>query len=145
MIGEEILIENGMWIEDDETREAFLMRVADWVELRVGERLERAMSEEDLAAFERLVDEDEAEVDAQIALAGDGWRNSELCQTLIENTGEPLDSSQLRYDFAIAFFLDRACPEYTQIIEDVTREASDVLGFRKRDDAITVNPFEDWV
>ena len=131
MISEEILVENGMWIDDDAEREAFLDRVADWVELRVGELMDGAMTPGQTAAFMRLCDGDRDEVAAQIELAGDDWCHSELYLTLRENTGEPDGSDQLRLDFATAFFLEKNCPTYREMIGQAEREASDVLGFRR--------------
>ena len=101
----------------EEQKKAFLEYAQDQLEIRIGEAMSENLSEDQLAEFERIIDNDNDTMEGLLKGYGD-YHSDEVYQTLKNNTGAEDDDPHLMSDYVTAKWLDANCPQYQQIIKD---------------------------
>ncbi len=101
----------------EEQKKAFLEYAQDQLEIRIGEAMSENLSEDQLAEFERIIDNDNDTMEGLLKGYGD-YHNDEVYKTLKTNTGAEDDDPHLMSDYVTAKWLDDNCPQYQQIIKD---------------------------
>jgi len=97
-----------------EQKEAFLQYAQEEFEVRIGEKMSEALSEDQLSEFEKIIDNDKTTLDKVLASAGD-YRNDAIYQKIVESVGEGDNAIS---DYVTAKWLTVNCPQYQQIISD---------------------------
>lgn len=104
-----------------EQKTAFLEHVQSELEVRVGERMSQGLTGEQIAEFEKIIDNDAAAIQG-VLLKVDNYKNDEVYQLLIERGGFKDDSPELLNEYATIKWLSKNRPDYQQIVADVAAE-----------------------
>ncbi|MCQ2570636.1 MAG: DUF5663 domain-containing protein [Candidatus Saccharibacteria bacterium] len=97
-----------------EQKDVFLQYAQDQLEVRIGEKMSEGLSDEQLDEFEKIIDNDQATLDAWIAGAGD-YKSDAIYQKLSESLD---DEGAVLSNYVTAKWLNQNCPQYQQIIQD---------------------------
>ena len=101
----------------EEQKQSFLQYAQDQLEVRIGEKMSKGLSDDQLDEFERIIDNDEATVQKWLADLGD-YKNDETYKKLLDGSEDEEDSPQFLADYVTAKWLDQNCPQYQDIIKE---------------------------
>ena len=101
----------------EEEKENFLQYAQDQLEVRIGEKMSKGLSEEQLDEFERIIDNDQETVQKWLANAGD-YKNDEIYKKLLDGSEVAEDTPEFLNDYVTAKWLDQNCPQYQDIIRE---------------------------
>jgi hypothetical protein len=113
----------------------FLEYAQDQFETRIGKKMSEGLNEAQLAEFGKIIDNDPETIQRFLNEAGD-YKNSSIYQSLLNNGGED-GSADILNNFVTATWLNKNCPNYVQILENVLKELQDEI--RSQKDAILEN------
>ena len=133
---ESFLEQVGLSNMPQEQKDTFLQYAQDQLEVRIGEKMSEGLSEEQLDEFEKIIDNDQENVQKWLAQFGD-YQNDETFIKLKEDADADGDDQMLLADYVTAKWLDQNCPQYQQIIHDVMGELQEEISQQK--DAILAN------
>lgn len=108
----------GLTALPEDQKRAFLENAQDQFEVRVGEKMNAQMTDEQVAEFEKIIDNDEETIKRWLSNLGD-YRSDEIYQRIasrIEDEGDRVNN------YVSAKWLDQNCPNYRQIIEQTLEE-----------------------
>ena len=126
----------GLGALPEDQKAAFLENAQDQFEVRVGEKMNAQMTDDQVAEFEKIIDNDQETVQKWLAQFGD-YQNDETFIKLKEDADADGDDQMLLADYVTAKWLDQNCPQYQQIIHDVMGELQEEISQQK--DAILAN------
>lgn len=101
----------------EEEKENFLQYAQDQLEVRIGEKMSKGLSEEQLDEFERIIDNDQETVQKWLANAGD-YKNDEIYKKLLDGSEVAEDTPEFLNDYVTAKWLEQNCPQYQDIIRE---------------------------
>ena len=108
----------GLGALPQDQKAAFLENAQDQFEVRVGERMNAQMTDDQVAEFEKIIDNDEETIKRWLSNLGD-YRSYEIYQRI---AGRVEDESDRVNNYVSAKWLDQNCPNYRQIIEQTLEE-----------------------
>ena len=108
----------GLGALPEDQKSAFLENAQDQFEVRVGEKMNAQMTDEQVDEFEKIIDNDQETINRWLAGLGD-YRSDEIYQRIASNVE---DESDRINNYVSAKWLDKNCPNYRQIIEETLEE-----------------------
>ncbi len=108
----------GLGALPEDQKAAFLENAQDQFEVRVGEKMNAQMTDDQVAEFEKIIDNDEETINRWLSNLGD-YRSDEIYQRIasrVENESDRVNN------YVSAKWLDQNCPNYRQIIEQTLEE-----------------------
>lgn len=106
----------------DDQKEAFLQHIYDELELRVGTRLSDGLTDEQLEQFEKVIDRDQATIDAWVAQFAPNYQADEVFVRMQQvSQVEPTDPS-LKAEYVATKWLELNRPDYRQVVAQVLEE-----------------------
>ena len=108
----------GLGALPEDQKAAFLENAQDQFEVRVGEKMNAQMTDDQVAEFEKIIDNDEETINRWLSNLGD-YRSDEIYQRIASRVE---DESDRVNNYVSAKWLDQNCPNYRQIIEQTLEE-----------------------
>ncbi len=108
----------GLGALPEDQKRAFLENAQDQFEVRVGEKMNAQMTDDQVAEFEKIIDNDQETIARWLANLGD-YRSDEIYQRIASRVE---DESERVNNYVSAKWLDQNCPNYRQIIEQTLEE-----------------------
>ena len=108
----------GLGALPEDQKSAFLENAQDQFEVRVGEKMNAQMTDEQVDEFEKIIDNDQETINRWLSGLGD-YRSDEIYQRIASNVE---DESDRINNYVSAKWLDKNCPNYRQIIEETLEE-----------------------
>ncbi|MBP5633600.1 hypothetical protein J6X13_01550 [Candidatus Saccharibacteria bacterium] len=108
----------GLGALPEDQKAAFLENAQDQFEVRVGEKMNAQMTDDQVAEFEKIIDNDEETINRWLSNLGD-YRSDEIYQRIasrVENESDRVNN------YVSAKWLDQNCPNYRQLIEQTLEE-----------------------
>ena len=108
----------GLGALPQDQKTAFLENAQDQFEVRVGEKMNAQMTDDQVAEFEKIIDNDEETINRWLSNLGD-YRSDEIYQRIasrVENESDRVNN------YVSAKWLDQNCPNYRQLIEQTLEE-----------------------
>lgn len=119
-LDDEFLNEIGKGDMPEDEKAALLDHLQGELEERVGERISANLSEEQIDAFEKIIDGDEAAISDFLITVGD-YKNDELYQKFL-SVGAVDDSPELINEYVNMKWLEQNCPNYRDLAAEATAE-----------------------
>ena len=132
---EDFLEEVGLTDMPEEQKTAFLEYAQDQFETRIGEKMSEGLNEAQLEEFGKIADNDPETVQRLLNEAGD-YKNSSIYQALLNNGMEDGSIDTIN-NFVTATWLNKNCPNYVQILENVLNDLEEEI--RSQKDMILAN------
>ena len=106
----------------EDQKQAFLQHIYEELELRVGTRLSEGLSDAQLEEFEKIIDRDQATIDAWVAQYAPNYQEDEIFKRMQQAT--QLDSADpgLRMEYVATKWLEVNRPDYRQVVAQVLDE-----------------------
>ena len=114
---------------------SFLEYAQDQFETRIGEKMSEGLNEAQLEEFGKIADNDPETVQRLLNEAGD-YKNSSIYQALLNNGMEDGSIDTIN-NFVTATWLNKNCPNYVQILENVLNDLEEEI--RSQKDMILAN------
>ena len=114
---------------------SFLEYAQDQFETRIGERMSEGLNEAQLEEFGKIADNDPETIQRLLNEAGD-YKNSSIYQALLNNGMEDGSIDTIN-NFVTATWLNKNCPNYVQILENVLNDLEEEI--RSQKDMILAN------
>lgn len=106
----------------DEQKQAFLQHIYEELELRVGTRLSDGLSDAQLEEFEKIIDRDQATIDAWLSQHSPNYTEDEIFKRMQQATQlDPADPN-LRTEYVATKWLEVNRPDYRQVVAQVLDE-----------------------
>jgi hypothetical protein len=106
----------------DDQKQAFLQHIYEELELRVGTRLSDGLSDAQLEEFEKIIDRDQATIDAWLAQYSPNYQEDEIFKRMQQATKlDPADPN-LRTEYVATKWLEVNRPDYRQVVAQVLDE-----------------------
>lgn len=106
----------------EDQKQAFLQHIYEELELRVGTRLSDGLSDAQLEEFEKVIDRDQATIDAWLAQYAPSYQDDEIFKRMQQATQlDPADPS-LRMEYVATKWLEVNRPDYRQVVAQVLDE-----------------------
>lgn len=108
----------GLGALPEDQKAAFLENAQDQFEVRVGEKMNAQMTDDQVAEFEKIIDNDQETINRWLSNLGD-YRSDEIYQRIasrVENESDRVNN------YVSAKWLDQNCPNYRQLIEQTLEE-----------------------
>lgn len=106
----------------EDQKQAFLQHIYEELELRVGTRLSDGLSDAQLEEFEKIIDRDQATIDAWLAHYAPTYQEDEIFKRMQQATQlDPADPS-LRMEYVATKWLEVNRPDYRQVVAQVLDE-----------------------
>jgi hypothetical protein len=106
----------------DDQKQAFLQHIYEELELRVGTRLSDGLSDEQLEQFEKIIDRDQATVDAWVAQFAADYLNDEVFTRMQQATKMEATDPSLKAEYVATKWLEVNRPDYRQVVAAVLDE-----------------------
>lgn len=106
----------------DDQKEAFLQHIYDELELRVGTRLSDGLSDEQLEQFEKVIDRDQATIDAWIAQYVPNYQADEVFVRMQQVAQVDPNDPSLKAEYVATKWLEVNRPDYRQVVAQVLEE-----------------------
>lgn len=114
---------------------SFLEYAQDQFETRIGEKMSEGLNEAQLEEFGKIADNDPETIQRLLNEAGD-YKNSSIYQALLNNGMEDGSIDTIN-NFVTATWLNKNCPNYVQILENVLNDLEEEI--RSQKDMILAN------
>ncbi|MBR3164474.1 hypothetical protein IKF15_04220 [Candidatus Saccharibacteria bacterium] len=131
---EDFLAKVGLTNLPENQKADFLSYAQDQLEVRIGEKMSHALTESQLDEFEKIIDNEPTVIQSWLSSLGD-YRNDEVYAKIRAAHGA--ENPEMLNDFVTAKWLNKNCPQYTQIIESSFNELVSEISSQK--DAILAN------
>lgn len=105
----------GLSAMPQEQRAPFLEYAQEQLEVRIGEAMSKALSEEQLNEFDRIADNDSETIQNFLTQFGD-YKNDSDFKNILANTGASEDDPEVLNNFVTVKWLEKNCPQYRSII-----------------------------
>lgn len=103
----------------DDQKQAFLQHIYEELELRVGTRLSDGLSDAQLEEFEKIIDRDQATIDAWLQQYSPNYHEDEIFKRMQQATKlDPADPN-LRTEYVATKWLEVNRPDYRQVVAEV--------------------------
>ncbi len=121
-LDDKFLADIGLDTLPEEQKQAFLQHIYEELELRVGTRLSDGLSDDQLAEFEKIIDRDQAAIDAWIATHVPDYVNDEVFKRM--QTALKLEATDptLKAEFVATKWLEVNRPDYRDVVKAVLDE-----------------------
>lgn len=106
----------------DDQKQAFLQHIYEELELRVGTRLSDGLSDAQLEEFEKIIDRDQATIDAWLAQYSPNYQEDEIFKRMQQATQMNPDDPNLRTEYVATKWLEVNRPDYRQVVAQVLDE-----------------------
>lgn len=114
---------------------SFLEYAQDQFETRIGEKMSEGLNEAQLEEFGKIADNDPETIQRLLNEAGD-YKDSSIYQALLNNGMEDGSIDTIN-NFVTATWLNKNCPNYVQILENVLNDLEEEI--RSQKDMILAN------
>lgn len=130
-LDDQFLADVGLADLPQDQKQAFLQHIYEELELRVGTRLSDGLSETQLEEFEKIIDRDQATIDAWLAQHSPNYQDDEIFKRMQQATKlDPADPN-LRTEYVATKWLEVNRPDYRQVVAQVLDELKrEILGNR---------------
>lgn len=106
----------------EDQKQAFLQHIYEELELRVGTRLSDGLNDAQLEEFEKIIDRDQATIDAWLAHYAPNYQDDEIFKRMQQATQlDPADPN-LRMEYVATKWLEVNRPDYRQVVAQVLDE-----------------------
>lgn len=106
----------------DDQKQAFLQHIYEELELRVGTKLSDGLSDQQLEQFEKIIDRDQATIEAWIAQYIPGYQADEVFNRMQQATGLDPNDPGLKAEYVATKWLEVNRPDYRQVVAQVLEE-----------------------
>ncbi len=106
----------------DDQKQAFLQHIYEELELRVGTKLSDGLSDQQLEQFEKVIDRDQATIDAWIAQYVPGYQADEVFVRMQQATSLDPNDPGLKAEYVATKWLEVNRPDYRQVVAQVLEE-----------------------
>ena len=106
----------------EEQKQAFLQHIYEELELRVGTRLSDGLSDTQLEEFEKIIDRDQATIDAWLAQYAPNYHQDEIFMRMQQATKLDPNDPSLRTEYVATKWLEVNRPDYRQVVAQVLDE-----------------------
>jgi Protein of unknown function (DUF5663) len=121
-LDDKFLQDIGLAALPDDQKQAFLQHIYEELELRVGTRLSDGLSDAQLEEFEKIIDRDQATIDAWLAHYSPNYQQDEIFKRMQQATRlDPADPN-LRTEYVATKWLEVNRPDYRQVVAQVLDE-----------------------
>lgn len=121
-LDDKFLQELGLDQLPEEQKKPFLEHIYSELELKVGTRLSDGLSDTQLEEFEKIIDRDEAAIDAWLSLHAPTYMQEENFTRLQQATKLEATDPRLKSEFAATKWLEVNRPDYRQVVAAVLEE-----------------------
>lgn len=105
----------------EDQKQSFLQFAQDQFETMLGEKMTENMNDAQIDEFEKIIDGEQEAVNGVLSQFGD-YHQDEVFQELLENSGEAGETPEILNAFVTIKWLDKNCPNYSQIVEDSLKD-----------------------
>lgn len=121
-LDDNFLTEIGLSSLPPDQKQAFLQHIYEELELRVGTRLSDGLTDVQLEEFEKIIDRNQATIDAWLANYVPNYQEDEIFKRMQQATGlDPADPN-LRTEYVATKWLEVNRPDYRQVVAQVLDE-----------------------
>ena len=121
-LDDKFLADLGLDVLPPEQKQAFLQHIYEELELRVGTRLSDGLSDAQLEEFEKIIDRNQAVIDAWLAQYAPNYQEDEIFKRMQQATRlDPADPN-LRTEYVATKWLEVNRPDYRQVVAQVLDE-----------------------
>ncbi|OGL21617.1 hypothetical protein A2707_06315 [Candidatus Saccharibacteria bacterium RIFCSPHIGHO2_01_FULL_45_15] len=106
----------------DDQKQPFLQHIYEELELRVGTRLSDGLSDTQLEEFEKIIDRDQATIDAWIVQHAPNYATDEVFIRMQQATKLELTDPNLKAEYVATKWLEVNRPDYRQVVAQVLDE-----------------------
>lgn len=106
----------------DDQKKAFLQHIYEELELRVGTRLSDGLSDQQLEEFEKIIDRDQATIDAWLAAHVQDYANDEVFRRMQQALNRDPADPVLRAEYVATKWLEVNRPDYRDVVKVVLDE-----------------------
>jgi protein-tyrosine-phosphatase len=114
----DFLDEIGLGGMPDEQKAPFLAHIQEELEIRIGEKMSKGLTEAQIEEFEKIIDGDESVIQGILDEQGD-YKSDKIYSALIEKAGYQDGSPELINEYVSVKWLTKNRPDYQQIVEEV--------------------------
>ena len=118
-LDDQFLADIGLNDLPDDQKQPFLQHVYEELELRVGTRLSDGLSEAQLEEFEKIIDRDQATIDAWLTQHAANYAEDEVFKRMQTALNLPPTDPNLRAEYVATKWLEVNRPDYRQVVSDV--------------------------
>lgn len=106
----------------DDQKQAFLQHIYEELELRVGTRLSDGLSDAQLEQFEKVIDRDQATIEAWIGQYAPNYHADEIFTRMQQATQLDPNDPNLKAEYVATKWLEVNRPDYRQVVAQVLDE-----------------------
>jgi ferric iron reductase protein FhuF len=106
----------------EDQKQPFLQHIYEELELRVGTRLSDGLSDDQLEQFEKIIDRDQATVDAWIQQYVPNYTQDQVFTRMQQATNLDPSDPNLKAEFVATKWLEVNRPDYRQVVAQVLDE-----------------------
>ena len=103
----------------EDQKPAFLQHIYEELELRVGTKLSEGLSDDQLTQFEKIVDQDQATIDAWLNQNAPDYQSDPTFVRIKDSTKLNADDPKLKAEYSATKWLEVNRPDYRQVVADV--------------------------
>lgn len=127
-LDEEFLERIGLGSLSDDIKKNLLEKYQNDLEIRIGEKMSKDLSDSQLKEFEKIIDDDKEIIKKWLDKLGD-YKNDEVYKRILSSHGAETDV--MLNDYVTAKWLNKNCPQYPEHIKAAIKEISDEIIRRK--------------
>ena len=116
------LIEVGLQALPEDEKAEFLAQAQDELEVRVGEKMCDGMSDEQLAEFEKLMENDQETIRRMVLDLKEDFRQDEIYKKLLKKYGMAEGNWEILAEYLSVRWIQKNRPDYRKIVEEVAEE-----------------------
>jgi hypothetical protein len=121
-LDEKFLADIGLNDLPDDQKQAFLQHIYSELELRVGTKLSDGLTDQQLEQFEKIIDRDQATIDAWVAQYAPGYQSDDIFTRMQQATNLDPSDPGLRAEYVATKWLEVNRPDYRQVVAQVLEE-----------------------
>jgi len=106
----------------DDQKQAFLQHIYEELEMRVGTKLSDGLSDDQLEQFEKVIDHDQATIDAWLVQYSPNYQADEVFTRMQKATGLAVDDQNLKSEYVATKWLEVNRPDYRTVVAEVLEE-----------------------
>lgn len=106
----------------EDQKQPFLQHIYEELELRVGTRLSDGLSDAQLEQFEKIIDRDQATIEAWIQQYVPNYTQDQVFQRMQQSTTLDAADPNLKAEFVATKWLEVNRPDYRQVVAQVLDE-----------------------
>lgn len=121
-LDDKFLADIGLNSLPDEQKQAFLQHIYEELELRVGTRLSDGLSDQQLEEFEKIIDRDQATIDAWLSAHVQDYTNDQVFQRMQQALKLDPSDPNLKSEYVATKWLEVNRPDYRDVVKIVLEE-----------------------